>query len=155
MLFRSFCAGGDVRAILDSAHKHDGLAPQFFTTEYRLNGTIRRYPKPYVALIDGYAFGGGLGVSVHGSHRVVSENAVLSMPETAIGLFPDIGGSYFLSRLPGQIGMYLGLTGVRLNAADALYAGLATHFVPGGRFPEIGERLARGDRKSTRLNSSH
>lgn len=142
---RAFCAGGDIRAIVDSAKAKDGLAAKFFTTEYRLNTAIKRCPKPYVALIDGYAFGGGLGVTVHGSHRVVAENAVLAMPETAIGFFPDVGASHFLPRLPGRIGLYLALTGVRLNAADSLYAGLATHFVPGARFKELSERLARGE----------
>jgi enoyl-CoA hydratase len=143
---RAFCAGGDIRAIVDSAKAEDGLAARFFTTEYRLNAAIKNYPKPYVALIDGYAFGGGLGVTVHGSHRIVGENAVLAMPETAIGFFPDIGASHFLSRLPGKIGLYLALTGLRLNAADAVYAGLATHFVPAARFSLLLDRLAGGER---------
>lgn len=126
---KAFCAGGDVRAIYDAGKRADGSVMSFFRTEYRMNAAIRRFPKSYIALIDGFAFGGGCGVSMHGSHRVVSENAVLAMPETLIGLFPDIGATTFLNHLPGEIGMYLALTGLRVNAADAIYCGLATHFV--------------------------
>lgn len=142
---RAFCAGGDVRAIYESAKQRNGSAAAFFTTEYRMNSAIKHFPKPYVALIDGIAFGGGVGVSVHGSHRVVSENTLLGMPETGIGLFPDVGGTYVLPRLPGQLGMYLALTGARLKADDLLYTGLATHVVPASRHAEIRERLAQGE----------
>ena len=142
---RAFCAGGDVRAIVEKAKRHDGSAAAFFADEYRLNAAIKHFPKPYVALIDGFCFGGGMGISMHGSHRIVSENAVAGMPETAIGLFPDIGASHFLNRCPGEIGMYLALTGLRLKPADLLYAGLATHYVPAARFPEIGRLLAAGE----------
>lgn len=142
---RAFCAGGDIRAIYEAAKRRDGSASAFFASEYRLNTVIRRFPKPYVALIDGFAFGGGLGISVHGSRRVVSENALAGMPETGIGLFPDIGASYFLNQCPGEIGMYLALTGERLKAADLLYTGLATHFVPSARLAEIAPRIAHGE----------
>jgi enoyl-CoA hydratase len=142
---RAFAAGGDVRAVYDAGKKHDGSVLKFFETEYRLNAAIRHFPKPHVALIDGIAMGGGAGVSLHGSHRVVSENAVLAMPETVIGLFPDVGASYFLNRLPGELGMYLALTGVRIGPADAIYSGLATDFVPTSRLSGIVPRLAQDE----------
>jgi enoyl-CoA hydratase len=142
---RAFCAGGDIRAIYDAGRKADGSVMRFFETEYRLNAAIHSFPKPYVALIDGYAFGGGCGVSVHGSHRVVSDNAVLAMPETAIGLFPDIGATFFLNRLPGEIGMHLALTGARIDAADAMHCGLVTHYVPSADHALLLSRLIKGE----------
>jgi enoyl-CoA hydratase len=142
---RAFCAGGDIRAIYDAGRKADGSVMRFFETEYRLNAAIHSFPKPHVALIDGYAFGGGCGVSVHGSHRVVSEKAVLAMPETAIGLFPDIGATFFLNRLPGEIGMYLALTGARIDAADAIHCGLATHYVSSADHALLLSRLIGGE----------
>ena len=150
---RAFCAGGDIRAIYEMGKKHDGSAEQFFATEYRLNAAIKHFPKPYVALIDGIAMGGGVGVSVHGSHRVASENAVFAMPETAIGLYPDVGGSYFLPRLPGETGTYLALTGARLTAHDMIYTGIATHFVPATKIAGIASRLARGEHPESILRS--
>jgi enoyl-CoA hydratase len=143
---KAFCAGGDVRAIYDAGRRADGSVMSFFRTEYRMNAAIRRFTKPYVALIDGFAFGGGCGVSMHGSYRAVSENAVLAMPETLIGLFPDIGATTFLNDLPGEIGMYLALTGLRINAADAIYCGLATHFVAGQDHAALRSRLAQGEK---------
>ncbi|HYM18061.1 MAG TPA: enoyl-CoA hydratase/isomerase family protein [Micropepsaceae bacterium] len=140
---RAFCAGGDLKDIYDWGRAKDERAARYFTTEYRLNAAIRHFEKPYIALIDGLTMGGGAGVSIHGSFRVVSENTVFAMPETSIGLFPDIGASYFLSHLPGEIGMYLALTGLRITPADMLYTGLATHFVPAGEHPEILRRLSR------------
>jgi len=116
-----------------------------------MNAAIRRFPKPYVALIDGFAFGGGCGVSMHGSHRVVSENAILAMPETLIGLFPDIGATTFLNHLPGEIGMYLALTGLRISAADAIYCGLATHFVAAQDHSDLRSRLVEGGNPDTVL----
>lgn len=128
---RAFCAGGDVRALYDARNSPSrALHRAFYRDEYRLNRHIFRYGKPYIAVIDGIVMGGGVGVSIHGRFRVVTEKAVFAMPETGIGLFPDVGGSYFLPRCPGRIGLYLGLTGARLGAADMVYAGLATHFVP-------------------------
>ena len=127
---RAFCAGGDVRALrqfeLDGEHHK---AEAFFSEEYALNLMIATYPKPYVALIDGICMGGGIGVSVHAPYRVATEQAAFAMPETAIGFFPDIGATFFLPRLPSRIGIYLGLTGTRVQGADAVHAGLATHFV--------------------------
>lgn len=133
-----FCAGGDIRQIRQNTLDDDtAVSDDFFATEYQLNETLASYPVPVVALIDGVCMGGGLGLSVHGAFRVVTERAVLAMPETAIGFFPDVGASYFLSRLPGSIGMYLGLTGARLRAADALDIGLATHHVPFDDLPSV------------------
>ena len=135
---RGFCAGGDIRAVREHALAGDtAWVEAFFTAEYQLNQAIAEFPKPYVALIDGVCMGGGIGVSVHGSHRVASEAALFAMPETMIALVPDIGASYLLPRLPGRLGLYLGLTGARLAGADAVHAGLATHFVPSERLPDL------------------
>lgn len=135
---RAFCAGGDIKSVRQSALDRDHNAVHgFFAAEYKLNALIANYPKPYVALIDGHAMGGGLGISVHGTVRVVTEKAVLAMPETAIGFFPDVGASYFLPRLTGATGMYLGLTGARASAADAVACGLATHFVPSDKLDAL------------------
>ena len=131
---RAFCAGGDVRDLYEAmARPGDPLIAAFYRDEYTLNHRIKTYGKPYVALIDGVVMGGGVGVSIHGSHRVVAENTLFAMPETGIGLFPDVGGTWFLPRMPGEIGLYLGLTGTRLRAADALYCGVATHYIPRAR----------------------
>ncbi len=127
----AFSAGGDVRALFAARNDRAALH-HFYYQEYRLNRAIRYYPKPYVAIIDGLVMGGGAGVSINGSHRVVASGARFAMPETGIGFFPDVGASWFLSHCPGQIGLYLGLTGVRLGPADMLYAGLATHYLPPG-----------------------
>ncbi|WP_069767187.1 enoyl-CoA hydratase/isomerase family protein [Streptomyces sp. LUP30] len=140
---KAFCAGGDIRTIREHSLDGDAEASErFFAGEYRLNARIAEYPVPFVSLIDGLCMGGGLGLSVHGSFRVVTERAVLAMPETGIGFFPDVGASYFLPRLPGAIGMYLGLTGSRIDAADALYTGLGTHFVPADGLDAVGDALA-------------
>jgi enoyl-CoA hydratase/carnithine racemase len=128
---RAFCAGGDVRALRAAAIAGDREAVEsFFTEEYAVNEGIARFGKPWVSLIDGICMGGGIGLAVHNGPRVVTENALLAMPETAIALFPDVGTSHILPRLPGAIGNWLALTGARLKGADALHAGLATHFVP-------------------------
>ena len=127
---RAFCAGGDIRAIraFAIAGEHDKVA-EFFGTEYALNAMIDEYSKPYISIIDGVCMGGGIGLSVHGDMRVTSEASLFAMPETGIALFPDVGATFMLPRLPGALGMYLGLTGARLNGADAVHAGLATHYV--------------------------
>jgi enoyl-CoA hydratase/carnithine racemase len=127
---RAFCAGGDIRALYEAGKAGGADALSFYRDEYRLNATIKHFKKPYVALLQGIVMGGGVGVSVHGSHRVATETLTFAMPETGIGLFPDVGGSYFLPRCPGELGMYLALTGARLNTADTLYSGIATHLVP-------------------------
>jgi enoyl-CoA hydratase len=140
---RAFCAGGDIRALrqyeLDGEHHR---AEEFFREEYELNLMIATYPKPYVALIDGICMGGGIGVSVHAPYRVATEHAAFAMPETAIGFFPDIGATFFLPRLPGQLGAYLGLTGARMQGADAVHAGLATHFTRREDLPVLSRALA-------------
>jgi enoyl-CoA hydratase len=142
---RAFCAGGDIRAIAESGRAGTPYALDFWRDEYILNAAIKHYPKPYLALISGIAMGGGLGVSVHGEYRVVDETALMAMPETGIGFFPDVGGSWFLPRCPGEIGMYLALTGARLRAADALYAGVATHLVHADARPILLDALAQGE----------
>ena len=141
---RAFCAGGDIRALRDGhlAGRLDAVR-QFFAEEYALNLTIATYPKPYVALIDGLCMGGGIGLSVHGPYRVATEHAGFAMPETAIGFFPDIGATFLLPRLPGELGTYLGLTGLRVNGADAVHAGFATHFTPRARLADLSAALAR------------
>src|SRR5450755_1323322 len=140
---RAFCAGGDIRALRDGQLAGDrGFVEAFFRDEYDLNLMISSYPKPYVALIDGICMGGGIGVSVHGPYRVATEHAMFAMPETAIGFFPDIGGTFFLPRLPGQLGIYLGLTGLRTTGADAVHAGFATHFVSRANLPALSAALA-------------
>src|SRR3546814_3904964 len=122
------------------------LGRAFFGTEYRVNHRINTFPKPFIALINGIAMGGGLGLSIHGSHRVVSEDLRMAMPETVLGLFPDVGGTWFLNRCPGAIGRYLALTGVSIGAADALMARLATHHVPYAAFDGLVAALGAADR---------
>jgi enoyl-CoA hydratase len=134
---RAFCAGGDIRALHDASKRRDPYVREFYRTEYRLNHRIKTYRKPYIALLDGIVMGGGVGLSVHGSHRVVSERCQFAMPETGIGFFPDVGGSWFLPRCPGQLGTYLGLTGARIAAADTLYCGAATHYVTSAGMAEV------------------
>ncbi|MEO1695621.1 MAG: 3-hydroxyisobutyryl-CoA hydrolase, partial [Pseudomonadota bacterium] len=125
---RAFCAGGDIRELYDARTTDPMLAARFWRDEYTLNARIHRYPKPIVTLMDGLVMGGGIGLAAHASHRVVTEHADLAMPETAIGLVPDVGGTWLLARAPGQLGALLGLTGGRFKAADAIYAGFAdTH----------------------------
>jgi enoyl-CoA hydratase len=139
---KSFCAGGDVRAVWQAGKDGDRLTRDFFYEEYKLNRTIHAFPKPYVALIDGIVMGGGIGVSVHGSHRIAGDRTMAAMPETAIGLFPDVGGSWFLPRLPGRIGLWMALTGARLKTADSVYAGVATEYVPSAQHEDLVEALA-------------
>lgn len=141
---RAFCAGGDIRTLYDSGKAGTPYAVEFYRDEYLLNAAVKHYPKPYIALLRGFVMGGGVGVSVHGSHRVADETMLFAMPETGIGLFPDVGGSFFLPRLPGELGMYLGLTGARLKTTDALYVGVATHFVPAIRREALIDALADG-----------
>jgi enoyl-CoA hydratase len=126
---RGFCAGGDIRMLAESGAADGSAAAAFFRAEYRLNTRIKNYPKPYVAFIDGVTMGGGVGISVHGSHRVATERTVFAMPETGIGLFPDVGGGWFLPRLGPALGMWLALTGERLKGGDVCAAGVATNFV--------------------------
>lgn len=143
---RAFCAGGDIRALyeLGQAKKFEE-ALQFFREEYTLNAYIKRYPKPYVSLIDGLVMGGGVGISVHGSHRVAGDGYSFGMPEVGIGFFPDVGATYALTRLPGEIGTWCALTGGRLGAADAVGTGAATHYVTSDRLPALRQALCDGE----------
>ncbi|AMJ59526.1 enoyl-CoA hydratase/isomerase family protein [Bosea sp. PAMC 26642] len=139
---KAFCAGGDIRALHDLGRegRHDEML-DFWREEYILNARIQSYPKPYLSLIDGIVMGGGVGISLHGSHRVVGERYLFAMPEVGIGFFPDVGATYALPRLPGATGTYLALTGDRVGAADALAIGLATHAVPSARMAELTDAL--------------
>uniref|UniRef100_A0AAQ5Z2J2 3-hydroxyisobutyryl-CoA hydrolase n=1 Tax=Amphiprion ocellaris TaxID=80972 RepID=A0AAQ5Z2J2_AMPOC len=137
---KAFCAGGDIRAVTEAGKAGDSLAQDFFREEYILNNTIA-YRKPYIALIDGITMGGGVGLSVHGRFRVATEKTLFAMPETAIGLFPDVGGGYFLPRLQGKLGLFLALTGFRLKGRDVQRAGLATHFVESKKIPDLEKEL--------------
>jgi enoyl-CoA hydratase len=137
---RAFCAGGDIRAIYEAGRGIAGeraLTSIFFSEEYQLIRRIHRFSKPYVAIIDGITMGGGAGVSVNGAYRVATERTLLAMPETGIGLFPDVGATRFLNLAPGHIGRYLALTGARLGPEDARYCGFATHFVRREQVPEL------------------
>uniref|UniRef100_A0A452YPX0 3-hydroxyisobutyryl-CoA hydrolase n=5 Tax=Aegilops tauschii subsp. strangulata TaxID=200361 RepID=A0A452YPX0_AEGTS len=143
---RAFCAGGDVAEVAQSINNDTWkYGADFFRTEFLLNYIIATYSKPQVSLLTGIVMGGGAGVSIHGRFRVATENTVFAMPETALGLFPDIGASYFLSRLPGFYGEYVGLTGARLDGAEMLACGLATHFVPLNRMSLLEESLKKVD----------
>ncbi|MFD4247704.1 3-hydroxyisobutyryl-CoA hydrolase, partial [Streptomyces sp. NPDC058525] len=139
---RGLCAGGDIRAIHDDAKAGTTASAEFWRDEYRLNARIARYPKPYVALMDGIVMGGGVGISAHGGVRVVTERSRVAMPETGIGFVPDVGGTWLLGRSPGRLGTHLALTGGAVGAADAVLCGLADHFVPAARLPELAAALA-------------
>ncbi|MCH0564599.1 MULTISPECIES: enoyl-CoA hydratase/isomerase family protein [unclassified Streptomyces] len=128
---RGLCAGGDIRAVHGDARDGDGTASAaFWRDEYHLNARLARYPKPCVALMDGIVMGGGVGISAHGSVRIVTERSRIAMPETGIGFVPDVGGTYLLGRAPGEVGMHLALTGAEIGAGDALMCGLADHYMP-------------------------
>ncbi len=142
---RGFCAGGDIKPMAVSG-QGDGIEVRhFFETEYRMNVQLFEYPKPVVTFMDGLTMGGGVGLSIHGSHSIATENTVFAMPETGIGLFPDVGGGWFLPRLGGGLGQWLGLTGARLKGGDVAAAGIATHFVESNVLPTIKEMVLRGD----------
>ena len=134
---RAFAAGGDIRDLYENGRKDGSLNYRFYEDEYRVNILIKRYSKPCVSFVDGINMGGGVGLSVHASYRVAGERTVFAMPETGIGLFPDVGGSYFLSRMPGGIGLFLGLTGTRLKVADCVCAKAADAFVPSKSHREV------------------
>jgi len=141
---RAFCAGGDIRAVQQAAIEGSDAGALLLRDEYRMNALIGDYPKPYIALIHGICMGGGAGVSVHGKYRLADASLDFAMPETAIGFIPDIGSSYFLSRMPDETGMYLGLTGERIGLGDALALGLMTHAVAKNDFEAVIESLAQG-----------
>lgn len=139
---KAFCAGGDIRKIYEAKNDKELSIKQFFWDEYRLNHRIFHYPKPYISLLDGITMGGGVGVSIHGAYRIATERFVFAMPETSIGFFPDVGGSYFLPRCPGETGIYLGLTGDRIKTGDAIYLELVNYFVSVERLPDLIDSLA-------------
>jgi enoyl-CoA hydratase len=138
---RGLCAGGDIRAIYDGGKAGSDAPTTFWREEYTLNARIGHYPKPYAVVMDGIVMGGGVGISVYGSHRIVTERTRFAMPETGIGFFPDVGASWFLTRQKNELGTYVALTGEPLGAADAILVGLADIFVPSDRLPELIEAL--------------
>ncbi|MEO1491451.1 MAG: enoyl-CoA hydratase/isomerase family protein [Pseudomonadota bacterium] len=158
---KAFAAGGDIRWLYDTGQggKTGERNFRFFWDEYRLNRKIKRYPKPYVAIMDGIVMGGGVGVSIHGSLRIATERTVFAMPETGIGLFPDVGGTYFLPRLPGQIGMWLGLTGSRLKCLEAVGGGICDSHISSEDLDELIDDLGRngetGSPLGVRFSFSH
>jgi enoyl-CoA hydratase len=139
---RGFCAGGDLRALYDGAKSGSSLPARFWSTEYQLDVLIARYRKPVIAVMDGLVMGGGVGLSAHAAHRVVTERSAVAMPEVGIGYFPDVGASYVLARSPGQTGTHLALTGERIGAGDAIYCGLADFHIPAARLAELPSALA-------------
>lgn len=138
---KAFCAGGDIRSLYDSFKNGDTLHQDFFVEEYALDLAIHHYRKPVLALMDGFVLGGGMGLVQGADLRVVTERSRLAMPEVAIGYFPDVGGSYFLPRIPGELGIYLGVTGVQIRAADALYCGLADWHLDSAKLAELDQKL--------------
>jgi len=138
---RGFCAGGDVVTIANSAQGHGAAGDAFFYQEYRMNHLMYTYLKPGVVFMDGITMGGGVGISMPCRYRIATERTVFAMPETGIGLFPDVGGGRYLSRLPGRIAQFLGLTGGRLNGAECVATRIATHYIPSERIPEVKERI--------------
>ncbi|MEX0339513.1 MAG: enoyl-CoA hydratase/isomerase family protein [Arenibacterium sp.] len=144
---RAFAAGGDIVDLYNTGKAEDyGFGRRFWAEEYRLNARIKAYPKPYVALMHGFVMGGGVGISCHGSHRVVDETAQIAMPECGIGLIPDVGGSWLLANAPKSFGEFIGLTGYRMSAADAIFAGFADTYIPRENWPALIRDLeATGD----------
>jgi enoyl-CoA hydratase len=140
---RGLCAGGDIRGLYDSSRAGGDLGKRFWRQEYVMNARIAKYPKPYVAFMDGLVMGGGVGLSAHASHRVVTERTKLAMPEVGLGFFPDVGGTYLLSRAPGEIGTYFGLTGQTMNGPDAIHARFADAVVPSAKLAALREVLTK------------
>ncbi|GLW53482.1 enoyl-CoA hydratase/isomerase family protein [Kitasatospora phosalacinea] len=142
---RGLCAGADIRAVHDDAKLGGAGTRAFFRVEYPLNELVSRYPKPYVALMDGITMGGGVGLSAHANTRIVTERSAVAMPETRIGLVPDVGGSRLLALAPGELGTHVGLTAATMTAADALHCGFADHYLPSAALPALTARLAAGE----------
>lgn len=151
---RGLCAGGDIRMIYDGGKAGSQEPVDFWHEEYRMNARLRRLEKPYIAFMDGIVMGGGVGVSVYGSHRIVTERTRFAMPETGIGFFPDIGASWFLTRQQNELGTYAALTGVQLTAGDAIAFGLADSYVPSDRLPGLAETLSRLPASASRADVS-
>jgi len=152
---RAFCGGGDIRAVSDGAKIDPQSVLGFFRDEYQLNWSLECFTKPNVALIDGICMGGGAGISIFGTHRVAGENLRFAMPETGIGFFPDIGGGFFLARLPGEMGVYMGLTGRTIGRADAYYLGIATHCIAAEDFGRIRNAMIESDPIDPVLDALH
>ena len=146
---RGLCAGGDIRALWESSKVEGDLGKILWREEYILNARIKKFPKPYVAFMDGIVMGGGVGLSAHASHRVVTERTTLAMPEVGLGFFPDVGGTWLLSHAPGEIGTYFGLTGQTMNGPDAVYAGFADAVVPSSRLAGLRDVLTKARPGST------
>src|SRR6202162_6458434 len=146
---RGLCAGGDIRALYESSKAKGDLGKILWREEYILHARIAKFPKPYVAFMDGIVMGGGVGLSAHGSHRVVTERTKLAMPEVGLGFFPDVGGTWLLSRSPGELGTYFGLTGQTMNGTVAVYAGFADVVVASDRLPALREALTKAPDKVT------
>ncbi|WP_375411043.1 enoyl-CoA hydratase/isomerase family protein [uncultured Bradyrhizobium sp.] len=140
---RGLCAGGDIRALYDSSRAGGDLGRILWREEYILNARIAKFPKPYVAFMDGIVMGGGVGLAAHGSHRIVTDRTKLAMPEVGLGFFPDVGGTWLLSRAPGEIGTYFGLTGQTMSGPDAVYAGFADAVVPSAKLAALREALVQ------------
>ena len=140
---RGLCAGGDIRGLWESSREGGDLGARFWRQEYVMNARIAKYPKPYVAFMDGLVMGGGVGLSGHASHRVVTDRTRLAMPEVGLGFFPDVGGTWLLSRSPGEIGTYFGLTGQTMDGPDAIHAKFADAVVPAAKWPELRDALTK------------
>ena len=139
---KAFCAGGDIQILYENGFKKNfAYGQKFWADEYRLNEKIANYKKPFVAFMQGFTMGGGVGVSCHGSHRIVGVTSKIAMPECSIGLVPDVGGSFLLAKLPGNIGIFLGVTGKRMKASDAIYCGFADYFIPETKWKDLKEKL--------------
>ncbi len=140
---RGLCAGGDIRGLWESSHARGDLGARFWRQEYIMNARIAKYPKPYVAFMDGLVMGGGVGLSGHASHRVATDRTKLAMPEVGLGFFPDVGGTWLLSHAPGEIGTYFGLTGQTMNGPDAIHARFADAVVPSAKWPALRDALTK------------
>jgi enoyl-CoA hydratase len=152
---RAFCGGGDIRTMVELVRTDFKTASDFFRDEYQHNWSLECFTKPHVSLIDGIVMGGGLGISIFGTHRVAGENILAAMPETRIGLFPDIGGGWFMPRFPGEMGLYLALTGRSARRADAYYLGIATHCIDAAQFDLIRQAMIEGDPIDAVLDDLH
>src|SRR6516165_5201506 len=146
---RGLCAGGDIRSLWESSKVNGDLGKVLWREEYILNARIKKFPKPYVAFMDGIVMGGGVGLSAHASHRIVTDRTKLAMPEVGLGFFPDVGGTYLLSHAPGEIGTFFGLTGQTMNGPDAVYAGFADAVVPSSRLAGLRDVLTKARPGST------
>ena len=146
---KAFCSGGDISDLYEEGSKKNyNYGRKFWNDEYRLNALIAKYPKPYIAFMQGFTMGGGVGISCHGSHRIVCETSKIAMPECSIGLIPDVGGSLLLARAPSNLGYYLGITGTQMDAADAIYSGFADSFIEKNEWPNVIEDLEKSGKAS-------